>query len=75
MAASYPEVVFRSQDLHFSSLNEPVSLNILIGLITFLREKPNLQAISELLNPRSQNACTCPRKTFVPCLPRPIVDR
>ena len=75
MAASSLGVAFRSRDLRFLLLNEPVSLNKLIALITFLREQPNLRVISELFNPRSQNACTCPRKRSVPYLPRPIVDK
>ena len=75
MAASSLGVVFRSRDLRFLLLNEPVSLNKLIALITFLQKQPNLRAILELFNPRSRNACTCSRKTSVPCLPRPIVDR
>ena len=70
MAASSLGVVFRSRDLLFLLLNEPVSLNKLIALITFLQEQPNLRVISELFNPRSRNACICPRKTSVPCLPR-----
>ena len=75
MAASSLGVVFRSRDLRFLLHNEPVSLNKLIVLITFLREQANLRAILELFNPRSRNACACPQMTSVPCLPRPIVDR
>ena len=67
MAASSLGVAFHLRDLRFLLPNEPVSLNKLIALITFLREQPNLRAVSELFNPRSRNACSYPRKTSVPC--------
>ena len=59
MAASSLGVVFRSRDLRFLLLNETVLLNKLIALITFLREQPNLRAISELFNPSVSYLYTC----------------